>query len=84
MEVPEGDIMQEMDFALAESYDDLIGFLPTEVNESKFLFSLMTNATTSRIINNTTVSDLTTEISVSVKNHGSYEVNKTVESNLNI
>jgi len=28
---PESDIMQEVDFALAESYDDLIGALPLEV-----------------------------------------------------
>jgi len=30
MEVSEKDIMQEVDFVLAESYDDLIGCLPTK------------------------------------------------------
>ena len=84
MEVPEGDIMQKVDFALAELYNDLIGCLPTKVSESEFLFPLTTNTTKSWIINNTTVSDLTTEITVLVKNQISNEVNKTLESNFNI
>ena len=76
--------MQEINFALVESYDNLIGCLPFKVSESEFLFPLTTNMTKTRIINITTVSDLTTEITVLVKNHSSNEVNKTLESNLNI
>jgi len=35
-------------------------------------------------MDNTTISDLTTEITVLVRNHSSSEVNKTLESNFNI
>ena len=84
MEVLEGNIMQEVDFALAESYDDLIGMLPIEVSETEFLFLLTTNTNTPNFLDVKSLNNLTTELAVVIVNNSSHTINsKNLDSNVN-
>ena len=59
--------MKKVDFALNESFDDLIGSLPAEVSAKTFLCPLLINSKMQNFSDITTVLGLTTEITVAVE-----------------
>jgi len=61
--------MPKVDFAIAKSFDDFIGSLPAEVGAEQFLYLLLANSNTPKLLHVTTVLDLTKERKVAVKNY---------------
>jgi len=62
------DLDAEVNFAFAESLNDLISNLPIEVSADE-LYSLLTRTNNPKFLNMTSVSDLTTKITEAVKNN---------------
>ena len=69
------DLVKEVDFAIAESFDDLICGLMEEVSVTETLFPIVTNTKTPKLTDVTSYADMTTEVKVAIKNYLAKELN---------